>query len=1520
MIRHPKKNGNKKNVATLRETIIARVAKHSRYPLDLYNTCARGSALTNPEFRQLLNDMHAEGDIHINTDNLVLLPKPPPDVPEPKPPPEAPTPPREIENSTDNLVLLPKPPPDAPEPKPPPEAPTPPREIENSTDNLVLLPKPPPDAPEPKPPPEAPTPPHEIENSTDTLLIDCLVNRSHTLKYPKQKKSLKNSGYYAHRNYKTEQIPLDSVCEETLLKGFHIVPGSFEWLDKQSQKRDDSIIVRKTRISDGECVSETKSPDRTGKMKEGKTTTEHIIRDGDAWRAQQLFLIEFDDTTESTPAEFIAARPFLRENAWLVTESIRSGYDDPHDEKCNGQLRPRIVLCMPRAVNTTNEREWVSDALVNALPGCDKKSAISIPNGGLGKVGAEHVKIGKIVDTDWFNAAIDAGKQREAAEAAEDARLTEQRKRKQAERAAMGFTEREGELPLEALAKSDPSHFLESLGLSRKSESGRYQHWGRTEKQGDIALSVWLSERGNWQIRVFANSIPLPPGVSGAMPFARFYCYHEFNTDTEGLQPDSTEWKDLNAQLANSGYGTWLSDDEFNALHATPTQTPRNSNDIRGLEPVTTLPPDHPLLTSAPPVEVRESPSFRHFSPEERAVVKDVLSLDPNAGWHGQIPVFTTRYEYLHPLTQKFARNGQPSAVEKRRVWNTQFGSCEVCGAITAQWVDRYLLTAGLYCDGCHKDYHLGSYLELELNRKLPNSIVSEYQGFLGDDPEFADFRLWQPGIMTHLGAGMATGKSTEIYKQMIAFAIQGLGKGIIAVPTVSLARSLAHYLRRRDGYRSWGLWHEGCHKADKFIGDFGAIVCLPSLPQAVKSANDGGVQRLYIAIDEVDFCYNLLSVSLEQARAVKKCLRDALNTTGLVVSGQTESTLSLEALAEELGCEQVQGFYNTAKPADGHVVMHKYPNIEGKSNAIVCGTIDDIYDAFKAGQNAYNFCATRRDCDVIADVFQSENPVIYNAYTKGDPRADAFLRNQKLTDTRLFIGTSAAGVGISILDPKAKTVIASSLIYGSRDASMLAQKGVRDRGRRGGSYHYAEYDLALPVRPTENEEVSIYHEALKTAAARDEQQTTASIRKIAHAQALASLADTQIEVFIEHHLQTVGNMPVHHASALAHEPERLTVIAKRRSEIIRAEREKRITTAVDLLQQRDILTTSGIRKLSNKGALSPEMRLAHETANAAAQAVGWDEKTDLTIDVDNDDLNIAMTLAAEKINTEKLAKQRRGYLAVKFPDWTARQFQAALEQSESQLRLDGSGIEITAIDDDRFRGKLLTALLARLADKVFDSAALASVVREVLASDSSTGKTFGAEIASGALGASAYRRARFLHIADDDGVVDWVRAFLSEWYPARIAKNEDTYALCHAKNADLCLASFSRWLMHQPSVPDGVKIDLDLFETTELPDPDAELKNVARSRREAGETVKEIAESLNRNRQTVAKWCKGIKPPSPVEREVLELLGDGKVWKTPDIVERSRFAHRNVTTALKKLLDADKIDKIKRGFYQIQK
>ena len=106
-------------------------------------------------------------------------------------------------------------------------------------------------------------------------------------------------------------------------------------------------------------------------------------------------------------------------------------------------------------------------------------------------------------------------------------------------------------------------------------------------------------------------------------------------------------------------------------------------------------------------------------------------------------------------------------------------------------------------------------------------------------------------------------------------------------------------------------------------------------------------------------------------------------------------------------------------------------------------------------------------------------------------------------------------------------------------------------------------------------------------------------------------------------------------------------------------------------------------------------------------------------------------------------------------------------------------------------------------------------------------------------------------------------------------------------------------------------------FQPTEIPDPDAELKAIAQFRRESGETIKSIAENLKRNPRTIRKWCQSIKPPSPSQSEVLSIIADGKVWKTADIVGHSRFADRNVRTALKALLDAGTICKIKRGHYQ---
>ena len=99
--------------------------------------------------------------------------------------------------------------------------------------------------------------------------------------------------------------------------------------------------------------------------------------------------------------------------------------------------------------------------------------------------------------------------------------------------------------------------------------------------------------------------------------------------------------------------------------------------------------------------------------------------------------------------------------------------------------------------------------------------------------------------------------------------------------------------------------------------------------------------------------------------------------------------------------------------------------------------------------------------------------------------------------------------------------------------------------------------------------------------------------------------------------------------------------------------------------------------------------------------------------------LNVAVRLTKEiSLNIDKLTKQRRGYLAASFPDWTANQFESALEKSDAQSVTNGLGIEITAIHDDRFLGEMLKVLLERLTGKVFDIVSLARACSRCIGND----------------------------------------------------------------------------------------------------------------------------------------------------------------------------------------------------------
>ena len=886
--------------------------------------------------------------------------------------------------------------------------------------------------------------------------------------------------------------------------------------------------------------------------------------------------------------------------------------------------------------------------------------------------------------------------------------------------------------------------------------------------------------------------------------------------------------------------------------------------------------------------------SFPNFKPEERIVIEGVLGISPNTRRYEDIPEFTPRYEDLYALTGHFAPNGHPVEVEKRRAWHTQLKTCETCRGVSALWIDLSLLTAGSYCERCQKDTPLGSYLEIELARPLPNAIQSSYQGYLGDNPDFSKFDLWHPGQLSHLGAAMSTGKTTEIKKAIQELALQG-GRGIIAVPRVSLAHFLAYQLRRENGDRAWGLWDEGGERSDRFVGTLGAICCLPSLSRVVEKAIKQGLNMdsLYIAVDELDFSYELLALTVEQASLVKDTLREAVKTNGLVTAGQTVYTAVIEAFAAEMACEDVRGFYNTAPAAKSIVELRKYHDNDDKSLHMLAGVVASIENHFRNGRNVYVFCDIRRDAEVLADIFRKYKPVLYTGKSKGDPRADAVLRREKVTDTPLFIGTSAAGIGLSIRDEQGVTEILTSLRKGRRDVSMTVQEAMRNRCGNNITIHYTDYRFKLPISPSQSEAVSLYHEEIKHKTADWAHLPEASVGNLARSHALSTLANWQFEEFIRHHLGDISNMSVVSTCSIPLSPDRIECVRKAKKESIRRERKIKCRRAVELLREMEVLTESEIRKRGAKGLLTPmpTEQLAHEFANGLLQAVGWNGEIDPTTKTSLKDFvgveqEIAISMAEENVNPERLAKQRSGWLAVHYP-------QVVSDILTRDVRKDD---KTTAVRDDRFRGQLLRSLLSEIACKHFTEADLAATVRTVL-NRSDGFPTFLKELQRGALGADTYSQIRFFNLWHNSDVVKWVRDFISEWYPAQIAKKGSLYALVLAKDAELKLESFRCWMQHQnleTAEPPPI-----FYNKNPLPKPPDRLstqKEKARQMKRKGYTRDVIAQETGLSLGAVSNATSDIKVDRKKEQKLEAYrLSEEEKLNHREIADRLGVSHTTV-------------------------
>ena len=192
-----------------------------------------------------------------------------------------------------------------------------------------------------------------MQEQNNNLHVDYLVNRHFAIREPTDKKRLPE-GYHSHNNYS----PVKGTAQEMLsdyLKGCQVIPGKFE------------------RTLKGE------------------------IRLASCLKEQQTFLIEIDkNVSETSLEEVVESTPFIQQNAFALTESVRSRYKDPDDPTCNGELRYRSWFIFPNPTDQQAEMKWAKDRLLQEFPNADT-SGSTFTNGAYGIQGARHIILNQCI-------------------------------------------------------------------------------------------------------------------------------------------------------------------------------------------------------------------------------------------------------------------------------------------------------------------------------------------------------------------------------------------------------------------------------------------------------------------------------------------------------------------------------------------------------------------------------------------------------------------------------------------------------------------------------------------------------------------------------------------------------------------------------------------------------------------------------------------------------------------------------------------------------------------------------------------------------------------------------------------------------------------------------------------------------------------------------------------------------------------------------------------------------------------
>ena len=869
-------------------------------------------------------------------------------------------------------------------------------------------------------------------------------------------------------------------------------------------------------------------------------------------------------------------------------------------------------------------------------------------------------------------------------------------------------------------------------------------------------------------------------------------------------------------------------------------------------------------ISKAPPPQDPSRPSYPHFSAEHKRILRDD-GLNPMAGYHEpngqQIPVWVPKYEKLNPIfgSSDFAMNGQPQETEVHRVWNTTPQTCPHCERPTAlYWIDRFKYQTGSYCDTCHKDVEsINSLLRLELDRKLPNHYISTNDGYVSDDPYWDTTPLWEPGQLTFLAAAMNAGKTTHSNAEGARLAKEHDGHFILCVPRVSLAKEQWHKLTQQYGKGSFGLFHENSKKS---VGRLGAVCCLSSLQNVFgykeyETGDTYDIENAWIFIDEADYSYQLLNLLSPVSKKTKALLETALHTNGLVVAGQTEWTAAVETLATELETDKTLGYYKPVKPHETQTEIVIYPDVDGKNAWALSELIEYIQEILDAGKHAYVFCARRRDVSVLHEIFFEHHPLTYTAYSKNTERAERFLKDGKLTDTNLFLATSAAAVGISIHDEKAHTAILGGHVHGHLNCADIVQERVRDRLQKAGRIFLPTYNTAFPVTQTDATSVSRYEAKKKRIAADIDDSDLKNADKLAATYALDSLAEDDPITFITHHLESIAGFDVEVIKPnppCEHAIQRVRDITKQTEQDEKSATEKVALDVFDAEIERlkqDAYTPPHLKTKSQARKMSATEYtvLGNKKASELAQLLGFDDISDIdrgTPDVPipfdwlPKDLELAQQLLQSGVDPSHWKQRFFGVLATRNSVIHDQQWHEALE----------SGNELSAIRDYAFIGELVRLIIDTTAGKKYDTKSLTADLTRILNTRTENEeRTYLDEIQSGAIGVKTWRKSRYLNISISP--IEFCIELTETFYPCKWKRYRDQIFVHNDTELDLFRDALNTFLYHQRSQEmrdldaafDGTDKIVNVKPFPEVDDPENRFYANVRQLFKEGKSVDEI-------------------------------------------------------------------------------